>query len=331
MERFKNILYIMEGSDVNGPAMQRAVSLACENKAALTVADVLPIPDTVYFQPNPSRSRVLCLDLIQEREMVIKNSLNNLPDELNISIQVFTGKPFLEIIKAVLRDGYDLVIKSPDTRKSLKTSIFGSTDMHLLRKCPCPVWIVKADANPKIRNILAAIDLESFGDNEEWNALNQQIIEMSTSLAWNETCKLHIVYSWEVIGKDILELPWNDFLTDDVQSWMDSQKVEIQTRKNEFSAMLQNMLHENNREKLDYRVHLLEGAAEDVILKIVNENEIDLLIMGTVSRSDLAGFFIGSTAETVLNQINRSLLAVKPAGFVSPVMLDSSPTNSCRQ
>ena len=34
------------------------------------------------------------------------------------------------------------------------------------------------------------------------------------------------------------------------------------------------------------------------------------------------GFFIGNTAESVLQQVNCSVLTVKPEGFVSPVTLD---------
>ena len=36
-----------------------------------------------------------------------------------------------------------------------------------------------------------------------------------------------------------------------------------------------------------------------------------------------AGFLIGNTAETVLNHVTCSILALKPDGFVSPVELAS--------
>jgi nucleotide-binding universal stress UspA family protein len=44
--------------------------------------------------------------------------------------------------------------------------------------------------------------------------------------------------------------------------------------------------------------------------------------MGTVARTGISGFFIGNTAEDVLNQVNCSVMAVKPEGFVTPVKLD---------
>jgi hypothetical protein len=41
--------------------------------------------------------------------------------------------------------------------------------------------------------------------------------------------------------------------------------------------------------------------------------------MGTLARSGIPGYIIGNTAERVLVGVDRSVLAVKPEGFVSPV------------
>ncbi|NJO21650.1 MAG: universal stress protein [Sphingomonadales bacterium] len=41
--------------------------------------------------------------------------------------------------------------------------------------------------------------------------------------------------------------------------------------------------------------------------------------MGTVTRTGIAGFLIGATAEDVLRQVDCSVLTVKPDGFVTPV------------
>ncbi len=322
MKRFKNILFVSEEPEIICPAFKRAVSLACDNHARLTITDIIPIPNKIYLLKNLLQGREPHDAIIDERRRKIEAILPELPRELDITVKVSIGKPFLEITKAVLRYGYDLIIKSPDTRKNIGASLFGSTDMHLLRKCPCPVWIVASEKDTKIRKILAAVDLESYGDDDELNALNQQILEMSTSLAWNETSQLHIVHAWMVMGDDMLDSRWHKYIESDVQEWITLQKEEVQIKKNEFSSMLYTILHDNDMEALDVRIHMMEGDPEEVIPREVKEKEIDLVVMGTISRTDLAGFFIGSTAETILSRVNRSVLAVKPLGFVSPVTLD---------
>ncbi|MCZ7543179.1 MAG: universal stress protein [Anaerolineae bacterium] len=60
-----------------------------------------------------------------------------------------------------------------------------------------------------------------------------------------------------------------------------------------------------------------------LIPKLAVRHKIDLIVMGTASRTGISGFLIGNTAENVLRQVNISVLAVKPEGFVSPVRLDT--------
>ena len=45
----------------------------------------------------------------------------------------------------------------------------------------------------------------------------------------------------------------------------------------------------------------------------------DVIVMGTVARTGVPGFIMGNTAETILNQIDCSVLAIKPPGFETPV------------
>lgn len=55
--------------------------------------------------------------------------------------------------------------------------------------------------------------------------------------------------------------------------------------------------------------------------QLIKDLGAELVVMGTVGRTGIPGFIIGNTAETILNQIECSVLAVKPDGFVTPVTL----------
>jgi len=56
---------------------------------------------------------------------------------------------------------------------------------------------------------------------------------------------------------------------------------------------------------------------------LAKQIEADLVVMGAVARTGVANFIMGDTAETILNQINCSVPAIKPAGFKTPVTLAS--------
>ncbi len=52
---------------------------------------------------------------------------------------------------------------------------------------------------------------------------------------------------------------------------------------------------------------------------IAKRIEADLIVMGTVARTGVPGLIMGNSAETILSQIDCSVLAIKPPGFVSPI------------
>ena len=75
---------------------------------------------------------------------------------------------------------------------------------------------------------------------------------------------------------------------------------------------------------MDYlapQLHMVEGETCEVITEFVEKKKIDVVVMGTLARTGISGFFMGNTAESILNTIDCSMLAVKPPGFMTPVTL----------
>jgi nucleotide-binding universal stress UspA family protein len=323
MKRFKNILLITNKNDLNSPDIQRAVSLARSNAANLTLADVvldLPLIHR-HLKPSPGVEFVLS-GLAEKRFQELKLMARELSTEVDITPLVLQGTPFLEIIRVVMQQKCDLVIKMSEPERGFTAKIFGSTDFRLLRKCPCPVWLLKANTSFSFHSILAAVALESFDEDEDLDGLNQQILEMATSLALKESSELHIVHAWKVFGKDLLGLPMAGFIEEEVQEWMMSQRHEIEARFNHVAKLLKKHLTDNNMETLNPQFHLMEGDAEEVIQGMITDNKVELVVMGTVARSNLAGLLMGNTAENILNRLSCSVLAVKPSSFISPVRFD---------
>lgn len=81
-----------------------------------------------------------------------------------------------------------------------------------------------------------------------------------------------------------------------------------------------------DKDNVDYlspQLHIIRGDPKKVIPTKAQKLDVDLIIMGTIAGKGIAVFFMGNTAETILNQINCSVLTVKPPGFISPVKLDA--------
>lgn len=231
---------------------------------------------------------------------------------IQVNSETIYGIPFIKIIQEVLRNQHDLVMIAADGRGGLKEMLFGNTTMHLMRKCPCPVWVIKPGQLRQFGRILAAVDLVQ--DDKDRIALNTKILELATSLARFGKSELLIFHAWSVYGESLIR-GRGRFSTEDLERLL--QDTREAHRQWLIELLLQQPLGD-----LNYKVYLLKGEAGILIGELAQAKAIDLIVMGTVSRAGIAGLLIGNTAENVLHQVDCSILSVKPEGFITPVKLD---------
>ena len=321
MKRFHNILLVADGDCWQATALQRAVTLAKHNQADLTIIRAMNFPHDTSLLGDAVYGR-LKNAIIDDRQDQLEEIIASGPAGVNMRGKVIEGI-FPEIIQEVLRSGYDLVMKCAAEAGSLKNRIFGSSDMHLLRKCPCPVWIMKSNEKAKYQRILAAIDVDQESRDKKISGLNRQILEIASSLAISEFSELHIVHAWTAWEENLFNTPHLNFADDDeMTDWVEQQRVADETKMNDLMSTLTEILSHDTMEYLKPQLHIVKGEAHRVIQDLVQEQNADLVVMGTVARTGIPGLIMGNTAESILNNIGCSVLAVKPPGFVTPVTLE---------
>lgn len=69
-------------------------------------------------------------------------------------------------------------------------------------------------------------------------------------------------------------------------------------------------------------IRVISGSPEPAIMELIEQESIDLLIMGTIGRAGIRGVLTGNTAERLLPRLQCSMLAVKPDEFQCPVDLE---------
>jgi nucleotide-binding universal stress UspA family protein len=326
MKRFKDILCVVLPAKDSMPALERAISLAVNNQANLTVVGIVPhVTSGIGMADGGPISVDLQKALVTSHEQTLEQLVEPYRGQVVIETRVLVGTPFLEVVREVLRNGRDLVIKVPEHHDWLDR-VFGSDDMHLLRKCPCPVWLIKPRAPQAFRRILAAVDVDDAYPEQEMEtrrALNRQILEMASSLAVGDFADLHIVHVWDAIGEGVLRQ--GVFMSkpkEEVDAYVEQIR---QHRAARLEALLHDMASGQGKDALDYlkpKSHLVKGSARKEIPALAGKIGADLVVMGTVARTGVSGLIMGNTAETILNQIDCSVLAIKPPGFETPVTLE---------
>ena len=303
-------------------ALKRATTLARSNNAHLTVCASI---DAI---PNEARMRVITITSRDVLDVAIANAqewLNGTVDSVatdgvSIDTKVLVGKPFIEIIRQVLRDDHDLIIKCADADSGLREILFSSTDKHLMRKCPCPVWIIKPTERQNYLRILAAVDQDP--EEPVKDALNRQILEMATSMALAEYSEAHVVHAWEVFGERLLTSHRWNFSEAEFDAMLEEEAAERRRWLEELVASYGRFPDTGGAGAPNVQLHVLKGPAQYVVPELARELAVDLVVMGTVARTGIDGFFMGNTAESILGELDCSVLTIKPPGFTSPVTLE---------
>lgn len=304
----KSILVFVDPEMDSSPALTRAARLAKANGAKVTVFSVV--------EPMPRFAALLLSNDVDDFEKrtvrQVEAQLEELAatlrdDGLDVTVRIVSGRAAIEIIREVLRRGHDLVVKSADG--SEPHSHVSHRDMQLLRKCPATVWLVRAEMDANIQHVLAPVDPEP-GDSVR-NALNSRILRSALAIANDENAKLDVLRAWQLAGTTIHLHALSD---EELDRYMDAIRDKFQTSLDEF---LEDFEGAGER----FQAHLVKGAPETRIPEWVKEHNIDLIVMGTVARTGVAGLFIGNTAERVLPQVPCSIVALKPEGFRTPVEL----------
>lgn len=319
MNRFKNILYVLNDQVEEASAsLMRAVSLAKNNQADLTLLRVLPKLSLSTCSKEIGIDKQKINKTILEREHY---NLHQLTTSLDSAFQAKTelrmGKKYIETIRSVKENNFDLVVKEVDSFSWLDRFL-GSDDMHLLRKCPCSVWLMKKNEKPDYDNIMATVDFDTEDNDSNNDELNIMIMDLVSSLSLSDFAAMHVVNVYDVIHGEFISM-WVE-QPDKVERELNESEYRL--RRYKMDKLFDDLKHRIGEESYKYlspSPRIVKGVPDRELPKVATSIKADLVVMGTVARTGIAGFVIGNTAENVLSQLQCSVLAIKPKDFVSPI------------
>lgn len=309
MKRFKNILYIMDGKTLaQQNSADKVATLARLNGARVSaiIVDETTLIDDLSLKISGRYAEIKQAILRQNTEDLNRFICHERWSDIDISADHSESSSFIAIIHKVLREGHDLVIKEETLDRGID-----QLAMRLIRKCPCPVWVVKRDSGD-FKRILAAVDVGS--DYPETRALNKKIVELAYSLAQREQGEAHYLHVWRLEHEVTLRGPRFNVPSEEIAT----MKKKI---SEESLTQLHTLLDENHIPRQADKIHSREGRSEEVIKNSIEELGVDVIVMGSVGRSGVPGLLIGNKAEEILNSITCTVLTIKPDGFISPVTL----------
>ncbi|MDA1231196.1 MAG: universal stress protein [Planctomycetota bacterium] len=264
-------------------AVQQAFQVGNGGRVTTILASLLPEPASRWIQSHDDADR----QMIQDRAAAAA-VLNELREQYasaeksakQIECVVRSGDAWEGLIRMAENRPDTLIVCGTRDSGSLRGVLLASTEMKLLRLAPGPVWIVKPPLEDNERtDIVAATDLGPLG---------ADVIRTAVSIASQSSAHLHVVHATQH-GADIENV---------------KRLVYEQLAATDYRTI-----------QAGVKVHVSVGDADVCILAAVREGNADLVVLGTSSKTGVAGLLPGSTVERLLPELKCSVLALKPEGF----------------
>ena len=307
MKRFSNILVATDTRLDVHPIIDEAAELARLNGASLKLVDVVP--------EFSWAARMMVSDHDEIRKMMGQEKQDKLEalaaplreQGLNIDVRVLWGKTSVEIIREVLRGRHDLVMRVAKGHVSRHKGFYGATGRRLLRECPCAVWLVAAAESSAYKHVVACVDTASSHKLDE--ELNSKVYELASSVSQQHKARFTLLHAWYIDAETLMS-----------RRVSRTDIARIGKERREFvEGRLDKFLQTRGTGARPDNVELIELDPSFAIPAYTKEHNVDLVVMGTIARSGLTGMVIGNTAERILDNLECSVLAVKPDSFVSRI------------
>ncbi len=279
-------------------ALTKAAAIASRTSARLTLfhafSSPVPLPSPVPSNPRAILSKVAAYHRgrLQELAKPLRRRGIKVTCEA-----VWDFPPAHAIVRRVLQSPPDLVIAESHRHMQLARWFLANSDWELIRECPCPVWFVKREQLPGKSLVLAAVDPSHA--HAKPAALDDRLLRAASAVT-------------DQLGGRVAMLHVRDAAWSAPQ--LRSSGTPIAAASAESIARLA------ARHQVDMDLCLMrKGVPARHIVSTVSEFDVDLLVMGAVSRGSAGHAPIGNTAEAVLDEVGCDVLVVKPRNFRTSV------------
>lgn len=296
----KKILVFAPHEDRAGRAAAVAGQLAEKTGAEVLLLRVLEekLPMAADGEATEASRSVRQLLVDVETQQVEELAKRLRESGVDVSVEVCWGVAWEAVLDRVARDQIDLVVKPANGLERRGDVFFGATALHLFRRCPCPVWVV-GDEGRLPDKVMAAVDP---GGATHRRLIASRILDWAELVRGWSDAEAHVATAWNAFGAEVLRERLSQ------EEW----KQYIDEAREEASSGLERTLRGRSEPIPDENVHFVEGVAYEAIPEIARDQDIDLIVMGTLGREGTVGDQLGETAETMIRAVRSSVLTIPP-------------------
>ncbi len=310
MYPFRNILFPTDFASHARAALKYAAAFARSGggrvvlfsvQSATVPPNLLTLPERVFAEQDNKW-------LLQLRTQVRELLADELFDGLEVDPVIVEGEPASQIAKAVRDYEIDLVTVVTHGRKGLARALWGSTAEEIIAEAPCPVLTIRPPQHDFVehRGNRSEVRLNRVLLSTNFRPSSAAATQVATQLANQYGAELHAVY---VIG-DYLE---------QISVMFPEGGLHALTRLRDY---VQDRMAQLSRSDGARAIpHIAEGRPYEEIVRLAEEKDVDLIVIGTSVHPSLFGGtpVLGSEIERVVRNAPCPVLCVPAARVLTPL------------
>jgi len=315
MQNIDKVLCVVDPTTSVQPAMHRAAWLAKHSNAELDLF-------ICYYNEYLSGERFMDAPSLEKAraDVVTRNAeyLEKLAEPLRsagltVKTNVAWDHPLYDgIVRHAIATDAKIVFKDTHHHSAMERALLTNTDWNLIRTCPIPIWLVKAQDVHKKPVFIASID--PTHEHDKPASLDDTILGLTRMLAKSTNAEVHAFHSYDprialatatANAYIPASLPYDE---------IEKDMRELHGRR--FDEVLS--FHEIPE---DHK-HLISGATHEELPAIAKTLNADVIVMGAIARNRWKRLFVGATAERTLEHLPCDMLIVKPDWFETPVEME---------
>ncbi|PCR88962.1 universal stress protein [Natrinema ejinorense] len=286
---FDRLLFPTDGSDGAAVALDYALDLAAEHGSTV---HVLNVPDTALYSPFQMDGDVV--DALEAQgERIVRDAADRAAERgVETVTEVESGDPYQEIIDYAASHDIDLTVMPTHGRRGLERFLLGSTTERVVRRADGPVLTLRPDAEIEFtypsQRVLAPTDGSECA---------RAALEMSVDVASTTGAALSLLTVVDVVSVGV------DVRSDLKTSMLEEAADEI---LDEASSVAKTRGVEPTDETVVYGPSVARA-----IRSHIEEQDIDLVVVGTHGRTGFDRYVLGSVTEHLVRTAPVPVLTVR--------------------
>ncbi|MEW6636281.1 MAG: universal stress protein [Actinomycetota bacterium] len=296
------MLLAMDGSRQSERAARMAVRLAGDLDSELHVVYVGHIP-SAYAAPE---SMVLDPDFQERvREMAEKDAREDLEEQVNrvrelggevAGAHARVGRPDAEIVHLAEELGAGLIVLGSRGLGPLRRAVLGSVSNSVVRHAHGAVLVVRGDSRE--RDYLPGRILAAYDGSTEAEEAARAAVEISSATG----SELHLVYALQTAA----HMPYPHPLA------AERSEALIEEAKHEARAFIDGAVDRMRSEGAGIAdAHLVFGKPDDEIVKLSEELEAGMIVMGSRGLGGVRRALMGSVSDSVVKHAHCPVMVVR--------------------